>query len=174
MHTEMALEITELPRQFVTDFAFKVVGVDAACVSIDVVFADVVLADDGIGLVADALDDAVWHRGVLLCECLRSVVVNTLSVDYSQPVIESCLARGWLSKSMSGRLLLNCNFVEGRDGPARGSFDRFRDWNAIDFLEQGGVQSRVLCEAIQLKLSTRLIGGPGVVVRNFPPDVIFD
>ena len=81
MHTEMALEIAELPRQFVADFAFKVVSVDAARVAVDVVLADVVLADDGIGLVADALDDAVGHRGVLLCECLRSVVVNVLTVD---------------------------------------------------------------------------------------------
>ena len=75
---------------------------------------------------------------------------------------------------MSGRLLLNCNFVEGRDGPAGGGFDRFRDWDAIDLLEQGGVQRRVLREAIRLELSTPLIGGPSVVVRNFPPDIIFD
>ena len=57
----MRLKVAELPRQFVTDLALEVVCVHAARVSVDVVLADVVLADHCIGLIAHLLADAAGH-----------------------------------------------------------------------------------------------------------------
>ena len=71
----MALEVAELPCQFVTNFAFKVVCVNTPSVAVDVVLSDVVLAHDSIALVADILHDAVGQAGVLLPQSLGLLVV---------------------------------------------------------------------------------------------------
>ena len=72
----MALEVAELSCQFVTDLAFKVVGVNAAGVAVDVALSDVVLAHDSIALVAHILDDAVRQAGVLLPQSPELLIVT--------------------------------------------------------------------------------------------------
>ena len=151
MDTQVALEVAELSRQFVTDFALKIVCVDTASVSVDVVLSGVVLADYSIALVAHISDDAVRHTWVFLLERLRPELVINRSVKRAVPDPDRgdlCRVR---VKSISGRAL-DRNRVEALGGPSRRSFGCLRDRDAVDLLEQGRALDRVWMVALQERI----------------------